>query len=132
MIIHFHILGVILIALALLHIGFPRYFNWKEELAPLGLMNRQMMVVHAFFIALVVLLIGVLCLGSAADLIGTPLGRRICLLLAMFWALRLFTQFFVYSPKLWRGKRFETVVHIAFSMLWTYATGLFLLGAFGS
>lgn len=50
----------------------------------------------------------------------------------MFWALRLFTQFFVYSPKLWRGKRFETVVHIAFSMLWTYATGLFLLGAFGS
>ncbi|WP_167856211.1 hypothetical protein [Hymenobacter metallicola] len=30
-----------------------------------------------------------------------------------------------YSTKLWRGKRFETAVHIGFIGLWTYLTGVF-------
>lgn len=126
MIIHLHILGVIFIALALLHIGFPRYFKWKEELAKLSLINRQMMYVHASFIAVIVLLIGILCITSADDLIGTSFGRRVSLVLGIFWGLRLITQFFVYSPQLWMGKRFETTVHVVFSILWAYAAGVFL------
>ena len=62
---------------ALAHAIFPRYFDWKEELAQLSLMNRQMMKVHSFFIALTVFLMGLLCLSSSTELIGTDLGRRI-------------------------------------------------------
>lgn len=89
-------------------------------------MNRQLMYVHSFFIALVVFLTGLLCLSSANELINTNLGKKISLGLGIFWAIRLFVQFFGYSPALWKGKRFETGMHILFSMFWTYLSTVFL------
>ena len=65
--------GLLLIGLALLHLIFPTYFHWKEELARISLINRQMMIVHTFFIALTVFLMGLLCVTSA-DLLRTALG----------------------------------------------------------
>lgn len=38
---------------------------------------------------------------------------------------KLFIQFFGYSPKLWKGKLFETAVHIIFSFLWIYISFVF-------
>ena len=123
--VHLKVIGGLLIILALIHLIFPRYFNWKVELQPLSLINRQMMTVHTFFIALAVLLTGILCLSSAEELIATDLGRRICLGLGIFWAFRLFFQLFVYSIKLWRGKIFETGVHIIFTAFWIYLCLIF-------
>jgi len=60
--IHLRIIGIALIILGSLHIIFPWYFNWKTELERLSLVNRQIMQIHTFFIALVVLLMGALCL----------------------------------------------------------------------
>jgi hypothetical protein len=97
----------------------------------LQLVNRQIMEVHTFFIALAVGLIGLLCLSSAHELVTSTLGRRVAGGLAVFWGLRWYFQFFVYSSKLWKGKPFETTVHIAFSLLWTYLTVLFVLVAMG-
>jgi hypothetical protein len=125
------IVGGILMVLALVHVIFPRYFNWKEELVGLQLVNRQIMEVHTFFIALAVGLIGLLCLSSAHELVTSTLGRRVAGGLAVFWGLRWYFQFFVYSSKLWKGKPFETTVHVAFSLLWTYLTVLFVLVAMG-
>ena len=124
--IHFKIIGVLLMALALIHIIFPKYFNWEEELKSLSLMNQQMMTVHTFFIALTVFLMGLLCLISATELIETKLGKTVSLGFGIFWTIRLFIQFFVYSTKLWKGKTFETIVHIVFSLLWVYLSFVFL------
>lgn len=124
--IHFKIIGVLLIALALVHIVFPKYFNWDKELKSLSLINRQMMTVHTFFIALIVFLMGLLCLTSSSELIETNLGKRISLGLGIFWVVRLCFQFFVYSPELWKGKKFETFMHIIFSLLWAYLSIIFL------
>ncbi|MCU0751951.1 MAG: hypothetical protein MUF86_12410 [Akkermansiaceae bacterium] len=123
------ITGGLLMALALMHAVFPRYFRWKEETAGLSLLTRQILHVHTFFIALTVFLMGLLCLTGAEDLIHTPLGRRISLGLAVFWGIRLGIQFFGYSSKLWRGKTFETFAHVAFTLFWAWLTGLFLLVA---
>lgn len=124
-------IGALLVVLALLHAGFAWYFDWRREFAPLSLINRQMMYVHTFFVALAVLLMGLLCLTSAAGLVGTPLGHRVALGLGVFWLARLLIQFFGYSAALWRGKRFETVVHVVFSLLWAYVSGVFLLVSVG-
>ena len=124
--IHFKIIGTLLIALALVHIVFPKYFNWKEELKSLSLINRQMMKVHTFFIALTLFLIGLLCLTSSSELVETNLGKKISLGLGIFWIFRLFIQFFGYSNDLWKGKKFETLIHIVFSLLWTYLSFIFL------
>ncbi len=123
---HLKIIGVFLIALALVHNIFPKYFNWKNELSSLSIINRQLVYVHSFFIALVVFLMGLLCLVSPHDLIHTTLGHQISLGLGIFWIARLLIQVFGYSSKLWRGKRFETIVHIVFSMFWTYLSVVFI------
>jgi hypothetical protein len=119
------VIGALLVLLALLHAGFGWYFDWRREFAVVSLLNRQMMHVHTFFVAFTVGLMGLLCLTSAAELAGTPLGRRVALGLGVFWLARLLIQFFGYSASLWRGKRFETIVHVLFSLFWAYLTVVF-------
>jgi len=117
--------GALLIALALLHAVFPKRFRWREETASLGLLTRQILYVHTFFIALTVGFIGLLCVTSADEMMNTELGRRVCIGLAAFWGIRLVVQFFGYSPELWRGKPFETAMHVLFSLFWAWLTWLF-------
>lgn len=125
--IHIQFIGTLLVILAFVHIIFPKYFNWKNELKTLSLINRQMMTIHTFFIALTVFLMGVLCLTSSNELTETILGKKISLGFGIFWTIRLFIQFFGYSSELWRGKRFETSIHILFSIFWIYISTVFLI-----
>ncbi|TKB98374.1 hypothetical protein [Pedobacter cryotolerans] len=126
---HLKIIGFILITLAIVHVIFPRYFAWKEQLKSLSLINKQMMYVHTFFIAVTTLLMGVLCMLCAEELVNTSFGQKIAFGLALFWTMRLFFQFFVYSKELWKGKRFETRIHIIFSIIWLYISVVFSLVA---
>jgi hypothetical protein len=121
------LIGFLLIMLALLHVSFPKYFNWKKELHSASLINKQMMYVHTFFIGIVVFLMGLLCLCCTNDLLTTRLGKQLSFGLFIFWGLRLLFQFFIYSPKLWKGKQFETAIHIVFSLLWAYFSAIFLI-----
>ena len=121
------IIGILLVILSAIHIVFPKYFNWKIELNSLSLINRQLMYIHSFFIAFAVFLIGILCLTSAAELTNTSLGKKISLGLGIFWSVRLFIQFFGYSSKLWKGKAFETFIHVFFSLFWIYLSTIFIL-----
>jgi len=122
---HLKITGILLIVLAGIHIAFPKYFNWGKELSSLSLINRQLMTIHTFFIALIVFLMGLLCLTSSGELISTSLGKKISAGLAIFWTIRLLIQFVGYSSKLWRGKSFETTIHIICIFLWAYISFIF-------
>ena len=129
--IHVKIVGSLLIALSLMHIVIPKYFKWEQELTSLSLITKQILYVHTFFIAFILLLTGLLCLSYSHELLHDPFGRVICLGFFGFWLTRLIFQFLVYSPKVWRGKRFETVMHVMFSGLWLYFSGVFLFGYLG-
>lgn len=118
--IHLKIIGCLLSILAWVHIIFPKYFNWKVELKPLSLINKQMMQVHTFFIALTVFLFGLLSFCCADLLVHSQLGKYICLGFFIFWIIRLYFQLFVYSSLLWKGKLFETTMHILFTLFWIY------------
>lgn len=85
------------------------------------------MYIHTFFIALIVLLMGLLCISASSELIETNLGHKLSFGLFIFWGLRFFIQFFGYSSKLWKGKAFETTVHIIFSILWLYISSVFFI-----
>lgn len=129
---HLRIIGFLLIALAILHIPFPKYFKWKTELQPLSLLTRQIFYVHTFFIVVVIVFMAVLCICFTNDLLKTHLGHYVLLGLSVFWGLRLIIQLFIYSPKLWKGKPFETGIHILFSILWTYFTLVFVIALVSS
>ncbi len=119
---HLKIIGWVLVLLSFSHIAFPWYFSWKTDFGKVSLINRQMFKVHVFFIALFVLLTGLMNLNLSEDLITTHLGRWICLGLGFFWGLRSIIQFFGYSSKIWKGKFFETTMHVFFSLFWIYMT----------
>jgi hypothetical protein len=125
-ILHLRIAGVLLGLLVILNIFVPRRFKWREELANVSLLNRQIFQVHALFIIVILAMFAALLLTCARQIAEpTPLARAILVGLTAFWTLRLFVQFFVYDSALWRGKRFETVMHILFSLLWTYFVAVF-------
>ena len=63
-----------------------------------------MMFVHTFFIALTVLLMGILCLTNTKELITTPLGKTMSLGFGIFWAVRLIFQFLFIHPCYGKGK----------------------------
>ena len=73
---HLKIIGYLFVLLAFIHIFFPKYFHWKNELKDLSLINKQMMEVHTFFIALFVFGNGLLNILCASDLVNNPLGKK--------------------------------------------------------
>lgn len=118
---HLKVVGAMLLALGLAHSMFGRYFKWRKELAQLSLLTRQIFLVHCFFIALLVVMIGVCSLFCTSALLGSGALSRVVLTgFVLFWLFRLGFQLFVYDPAIWRGQRFYTVMHVAFSIFWIY------------
>jgi hypothetical protein len=120
---HLQLAGVALLLLCGLHGVFPRRFDWKNDLARLSQLNRQIFYVHTAFICLVLILMGLpMLLEPDVFLQPSRLGRWVAAGFTVFWALRLFVQWFGYSSQLWRGKRLETFVHLSFTLFWSYLT----------
>ena len=123
---HLKIVGTLLLLLAAAHLFFPRRFQWREEFAKVSLLNRQIFYVHCFFIVLILSMIGVLALFFTPLLMRRDELSKIVLAgLLLFWGARLFIQIFVYDRALWKGHRFNTTMHVAFTALWTYYVAVF-------
>jgi hypothetical protein len=119
MIVALRLIGILLLMLAAAHVPFARHFRWREEAAKLSPFNRQVLLVHAFFIGLVLAMIGTLVLiWPHALLTPNALGAPITGGLTLFFVVRLYVQWFVYERSLWQGKRFETAMHLLFSVFW--------------
>lgn len=58
------ICGSFLLGLFVLNFFVPKRFNWAEELPRLSLLNRRIMQVHAIFIALILLMMGLLMVST--------------------------------------------------------------------
>jgi hypothetical protein len=123
---HLQITGVLLISLGLANTFFNRYFGWDQELQAVSLFTRRVFQVHCFFIALVLVLLGAASLFYASDLLDpAPLSRMLLAGIFLFWLCRLYAQFFVYDQAIWKGDRFRTVMHGAFSALWIYFVAVY-------
>jgi hypothetical protein len=124
--VNLQIVGILLVVLGLSHGLFNRYFRWERELATVSLLTRRIFYVHTFFIGLGVVLAGAGSFLYAASLVRpSPLSRAILAGMAAFWLCRLLAQFFAYDAAIWRGDRFRTFMHIAFSVLWCYVSATY-------
>jgi hypothetical protein len=126
LLLHLRIVGVVMMALVVVNGLVPRRFHWREEMARLSLLNRQIFQAHAVFLVLTLALFSVLLLTCGDALLEpTRLSRAILGGLTIFWTLRMFMQWGFYSPAIWRGHRFNTTLHYVFSALWIYVSGVF-------
>ena len=123
--VHLRIVGAIMAALVVVNLAVPSRFHWRDDLSRVSLLNRQIFQAHTFFIIVLLGLLAAL-FGLYADALlePTPLSRAILAGLTIFWALRMLMQWFFYSPAIWRGHRFNTVMHGLFSAAWVYVTAI--------
>jgi hypothetical protein len=125
---HLRIVGLVMAGLVVINLFVPRRFHWREEMARLSLLNRQIFQVHSVFLLVTLAMFSALLLTSADALLEpTRLSRAVLTGLTIFWGLRMLTQWFFYSPDVWRGDRFRTIVHGVFSMTWIYVTAVFAI-----
>jgi hypothetical protein len=123
LLVHLRIVGVVMACLVVVNVCVPKRFRWREEMARLSLLNRQIFQAHAVFLVLTLALISALLLTCGDALLEpTRLSRAILIGLTIFWTLRMVMQWGFYSPTIWRGHRLNTVVHYLFSVIWIYVS----------
>ena len=91
----------------ILHLGMltagaalPVVLDWRMSLQKLDALSREVIWVHYAFIGLVIIGFGAVSLLFAGQLAaGDPLARAVCLLIGLFWTLRLLIQFFVFQAR---------------------------------
>ena len=121
--------GVVLLAMAAANIVAPGKLGYRENLALVAPIVRQVFVLHAVYILMVVLGIAGLCLFFAPELAGASLlGRAISGFLALFWISRTALQIVYIDREIKRANPLENAAY-------TFATaalgGVFALAAWG-
>ncbi|MBK8207647.1 MAG: hypothetical protein IPK87_12800 [Planctomycetes bacterium] len=106
--------------------GAPKVLRWKEELARLRPLNRQIFSTYAGYILTINLLFGLISIAAPQWLIDrTPLAACICGFIALYWGARLLLQFVYYdnsaAPPGFQYKLAEWVFIAHFA----YFTGVF-------
>lgn len=91
-----------LLHLAITSAGFTSVFvlDWRRSLLPLCAMTRHIIWTHAVFVLMTIIAFGIVSVTMPASLAaGAPLARAICGFIAIFWAIRLFIQFFLFDAR---------------------------------
>jgi len=126
LLVHLHLVGVVMASLVVVNLMVPGRFHWREEMSRLSLVNRQIFQAHSVFLVLTLALFSALLLTCGTALLEpTRLSRAVLFGLTVFWGLRMLMQWYFYSPLIWRGHRFNTVMHYVFSVVWVYVTTVF-------
>ena len=116
------IAGFVQLAIALANFVLPRKLNYRENLARLAPMVRQIFIVHSGYIVGIVVLFAAITFGFAPELAGgRGLGRFLAASIAVFWACRLPLQVFYYDSELRRRNRASDVA-ITLALLFLVVT----------
>ena len=78
---------------AAFHLAFWKLFDWKHELAKVGLPTRAVTQILNLRLTYVFAGMGTLCLLYPSQLRGTPLGRALLWFMLLFWIGRTLEQF---------------------------------------
>jgi hypothetical protein len=98
--------ALVQLVIALANFVLPGKLRYRQNLARVAPIIRQIFVVHSGYIVGIVVLFAVLTLGFASELAsGRGLGRFLAASLSLFWFCRIPLQLFYYDPDLRRANR---------------------------
>jgi hypothetical protein len=118
---HLRLSGALLILLGASHAFFDRRLDWRQDTQKLSPINRQIFAVHWFYIALLLIMLGLLFTSLAPELLRPePITQAIFLATTAIWAIRLFMQWFVFDRGLWRHDNANRVIHYLLTAIWIY------------
>lgn len=84
--------GVFNIGMVLFHASFWRLFRWNEDLKNISFLNRAIMQVLNISLTLVFAMFAWISFVQAHELLTTPLGHNLLILMAVFWLARSIQQ----------------------------------------
>jgi len=110
------------LGIATLNLFLVPLLNWKEEVARMPLLLREVFQVHAWFISITLCIFAVMTWRFATEMAsGTnPVCQWLAAGIGTFWAIRAVLQVTYYSSSHWRGQPGRTLAHIL--LLATYAS----------
>ncbi|CAN5726898.1 hypothetical protein BH11VER1_BH11VER1_21660 [soil metagenome] len=127
------IVAVAQIALAALSLCLPRILDWKADLGRMSLLVRDVFKIHSWFIALTLVIWGVLTWRFAPEMAHAPtdLSRWLCAAIGIFWGIRCILQWAHYDSSHWRGIPSRTLIH--WTLFFGYAawTTVYFMAVFG-
>lgn len=126
--------AVLQLAVAALNLFLIRIFKWREDLARMPLLLREVVQVHAWFISITLAIFGVLTWRFAPEMASraNPVCRWLAASIGLFWAVRTVLQVAYYSSSHWRGKPGRTLIHGVLLMMYGGFALLYLWAAFTS
>lgn len=108
----------------------PRALRWNTHLAPLPPLLRQMFWVYGIFIVMMIFSFGILTICFVDDLAGgTPMGRALSTMIALFWGTRLFVQLFIFDAKPWLTNPFYRIGYHSLTACFIYLTIIYIWSA---
>ena len=114
------------LGVAVMNLFLVRILKWREQVAAMPLLLREVFQVHAWFISVTLAIFGTLTLRFAGELASgaNPIGQWLCAGMGMFWAIRTVLQITYYSSSHWRGQVGRTLIH--FLLLLGYGAMAFI------
>ena len=108
----------------------PRLLNWKDELAKLRPLTRQVYWTYAAYILTINLCFGVLSLFAPHWLLGSPLAGAVCAFIAVYWGARVVIQFTYYDRSQAPPGLIYKVLEALLVALFGYCTLVYGYGAY--
>ncbi len=89
----FVVLGILQLGVLFASALVPFQLSWKEDLALLPKLHRQLFYVYGGYVVLGIVTLGVICIVAANDLAeGSLLAKAFCTYGMLFWGVRLSLQ----------------------------------------
>lgn len=124
--------AVLQLMVAALNLCLVRLMGWKDDLARLPLLPREVFHVHSWFISLTLAIFAALTWRFAGEMAGgaSPIARWICGAIGIFWAIRAVFQWSYYSHEHWRGRSTPTAMHWLLFLSYGGLAAVYLRAAF--
>lgn len=110
----------------------PKALDWKTALSPLPPLLRRMFWVYGIFIVVMIISFGVLtALHAPAMAAGAPVARSLAVVIAVFWALRLGVQCFVFDARPWLTRPLYRIGYHALTIAFVVLVTVYTIAAAG-
>ncbi|MBI4657552.1 MAG: hypothetical protein HY735_01675 [Verrucomicrobia bacterium] len=119
------------LAIAILNLCLIRILGWREDLARMPLLVRQVFHVHCWFISVTLTLFAVMTWRFAGEFSTNAVCRWLAAGIGLFWALRTVLQATYYSSSHWRGQTGRTAIHAALLAIYGGFATVYAMAAFG-
>jgi hypothetical protein len=122
-----HFFALVQAVIGVLVFLLPKALGWQPALAAMPRLMREIYHVHAFYLSFTLWIFAGFTVAFGDQMVaGDAAMGALAFWIGVFWAVRVAIQLFYYSPRHWRGKPRETVVHLVFLVVYALMSSAYL------